>query len=101
MTLETVLILGAGLFAVGLYGVLAMDTVVMIVMGLELMVNGSLVSAVGLWFFLAPDRPDGQVLAMIALLVMAVEAAMGFAVALALYRQRQVEMLDSAADLSG
>lgn len=101
MTLETVLVLGAALFAVGLYGVLAMDTVVMIVMGLELMVNGSLVTVVALWWFLAPDRPDGQVLAMIALLVMAVEAALGFAVAVALYRRREVDMVDSAADLSG
>lgn len=101
MTLEAVLILGAALFAVGLYGALAMDSVVMILMGLELIVNGVIVSVVGFWYFLAPAQPDGQIFAMIAMLVMAIEAAMGFAVALAIFRAREVEMVDSAADLSG
>lgn len=101
MTVETVLVLGAALFSVGLYGALAMGSVVMILMGLELMVNGAIVTIVGLWFFLAPGRPDGQIFAMIALLVMAIEAAMGFAVAVALYRAREVDMVDGAADLRG
>lgn len=101
MTLEAVLILGAALFAVGLYGALAMDSVVMILMGLELIVNGVIVTVVAFWFFLTPQQPDGQIFAMIAMLVMAIEAAMGFAVALAIFRAREVEMVDSAADLSG
>jgi NAD(P)H-quinone oxidoreductase subunit 4L len=99
VTLETVLLLGAALFATGLYGALAMGSLVMILMGLELMVNGAIVTIVGMWFFLSPERPDGQIFAMMALLVMAIEAAMGFAVAIALFRARDVDMVDMAADL--
>ncbi len=101
MTLETVLVLGAALFAVGLYGALAMDSVVMILMGLELIVNGVIVSVVGFWYYLSPQQPDGQIFAMIAMLVMAIEAAMGFAVAIAIFRAGEVEMVDSAKELSG
>lgn len=99
MTLEAVLVLGAALFALGLYGALAMGTVVMIMMGLELMVNGVLVTVVGFWWFLSPEQPDGQIFGIIAMLVMAIEAAMGFAVAIALFRAREIDMIDSAADL--
>ncbi len=101
MTLETVLVLGAALFAVGLYGAMAMDSVVMILMGLELIVNGVIVSVVGFWYYLSPQQPDGQIFAMIAMLVMAIEAAMGFAVAIAIFRAGEVEMVDSAKELSG
>lgn len=101
MTLETVLVLGAALLAVGLYGALAMDSVVMILMGLELIVNGVIVSVVGFWYYLSPQQPDGQIFAMIAMLVMAIEAAMGFAVAIAIFRAGEVEMVDSAKELSG
>jgi NAD(P)H-quinone oxidoreductase subunit 4L len=101
VTLETVLVLGAALFAVGLYGAMAMDSVVMILMGLELIVNGVIVSVVGFWYYLSPQQPDGQIFAMIAMLVMAIEAAMGFAVAIAIFRAGEVEMVDSAKELSG
>lgn len=100
MTLETVLILGAALFSIGLHGALAQQSIVMVMMGLELMVNGVIVTLVGLWYFLAPTAPDGQIFAIMAMLVMAIEAAMGFAVAIAIFRARDVDVVDDAADLS-
>ncbi|MGV7513088.1 NADH-quinone oxidoreductase subunit K, partial [Mycobacterium kansasii] len=39
MTLDTVLLVAAALFAVGLYGALSQQVVVMVMMGLELMIN--------------------------------------------------------------
>jgi len=101
MTLETILLLAAALAGVGIYGALAMGNIVMIMMGLELAINGVIVAVVGLWYYLAPAQPDGQILVMIVFLVMAIEAAMGFAVAIAIYRARQIDMVDMAGDLSG
>ena len=101
MTLQLLLTLAAGLFAIGLYGALSQQSIVMVMMGLELMINGIIVAAGAGWWFLAPDRPDGQVIILVALVVMAVEMAMGFAAVLALYRARQVDMVDMAADLHG
>ncbi|WP_328418575.1 NADH-quinone oxidoreductase subunit K [Micromonospora sp. NBC_00389] len=100
MTLQTVLLVAAALFSVGLYGALSQQVVVMVMMGLELMLNGLILAAAGFWWFLAPD-PSGQVLLLVIIAAMTVEMAMGFAVATLLHRLRRVDMTDMAADLSG
>ena len=99
MTLEAVLVVAAALFAVGLYGALSQQVVVMVMMGLELMINGVLLAAAGFWFVLAPD-PSGQVLLLVVLAAMTVEMAMGFAVATLLHRRQQTDMTDMAQELS-
>ncbi|NHU86294.1 NADH-quinone oxidoreductase subunit K [Kocuria sp. JC486] len=99
MTLQTVLVVAAALFAVGLYGALSQQVVVMVMMGLELMLNGVLLAAAGFWWFLAPD-PSGQVLLLVVLAAMTVEMAMGFAVATLVHRRRRTDMTDMAEDLA-
>lgn len=101
MTLQLFLLLASALFAVGLYGALSQQSIVMIMMGLELMLNGVLVAAAAFWYFVSPQRADGQVLVLLVLAVMAVEMAMGFAVATAIFRARDVDMTDMAGDLKG
>ena len=99
MSLETVLLVAAALFSVGLYGALSQQVVVMVMMGLELMINAVILAAAGFWWFLAPD-PTGQVLLLVIIAAMTVEMAMGFAVATLLHRERASDMTDMAADLS-
>ncbi len=99
MTLETVLVVAAALFAVGLYGALSQQVVVMIMMGLELMINGIILAAAAMWWYLAPV-PQGQVLLLVILAAMTVEMAMGFAVAILYHRGRGADMTDMATDLS-
>ncbi len=101
MSLQLFLLLASALFAVGLYGALSQQSIVMIMMGLELMLNGVLVAAAAFWYFVSPQRADGQVLVLLVLAVMAVEMAMGFAVATAIFRARDVDMTDMAGDLKG
>ena len=72
MTLQTFLLLAAALFSIGLYGALSQQSIVMVMMGLELMINGIIVAACAFWFYLSPGRADGQVLVLLALAVMAV-----------------------------
>jgi NAD(P)H-quinone oxidoreductase subunit 4L len=100
VNLQTVLLVAAALFSVGLYGALSQQVVVMVMMGLELMLNGLILAAAGFWWFLAPD-PSGQVLLLVIIAAMTVEMAMGFAVATHLHRVRRVDMTDLAADLNG
>ena len=71
----------------------------MVMMGLELMINGVILAAGGMWWFLAPD-PTGQVLLLVVVAAMTVEMAMGFAVATLLHRSRGTDMTDMATDLS-
>jgi NAD(P)H-quinone oxidoreductase subunit 4L len=101
MTLQLLLLLAAALFSIGLYGALSQMSIVMIMMGLELMLNGVIVAAAAFWYFVAPAGTEGQVLIVVVITAMAIEMAAGFAVATAIYRARQVDMTDDAADLKG
>ncbi len=99
MTLEVVLVVASALFAVGLYGALSQQVVVMVMMGLELMINGIILAAAAMWWYLAP-LAEGQVLMLVVLAAMTVEMAMGFAVAVLYHRVRGADMTDMATDLS-
>lgn len=101
MSLQLFLLLASALFATGLYGLLSQQSIVMILMGLELAINGIIVAAAAFWFYLSPDRPDGQLLVLLAISAMAVEMAMGFAITTAIFRARDMDMADSASDLAG
>lgn len=99
MSLSDYLLLAAALFSIGLYGALSQQSIVMVMMGLELMINGVIVGAAAFWYFTAPDQPDGQVVVVVAITAMAIEMAAGFAVTTAVFRARDVDMTDMAADL--
>ncbi|WP_209306284.1 NADH-quinone oxidoreductase subunit K [Blastococcus sp. CT_GayMR19] len=101
LVLQIVLTVAAGLIGVGLFGALSQQSIVMVMMGLELVLNGVLLAGGAAWYFIAPELPDAQMLVVVALVVMAVEMAMGFAVTVAIYRARQVDMVDMATDLRG
>jgi NAD(P)H-quinone oxidoreductase subunit 4L len=95
------LLLAAALISVGLYGALSQRAVVMVMMGLELMINGVIVAAAALWWFLAPQQPDGQVVVLVVIAAMTVEMAMGFAVVTLLFRTSDADMTDMAGELKG
>ncbi|WP_402374997.1 NADH-quinone oxidoreductase subunit NuoK [Isoptericola rhizosphaerae] len=101
LTLQVVLTIAAALVGTGLFGALSQQSIVMVMMGLELVVNGVLLAAGSAWYFVTPQLPGPQVLVLVATVVMAVEMAMGFAVALAIYRARQVDTVDAAEELGG
>ena len=101
MTLELFLVLASALFAIGVYGALSQQSIVMVMMGLELMLNGVIVAGAAFWYFVAPARPDGQVLLLVVITAMTVEMAMGFAVVTALFRASDADLTDSAAELRG
>lgn len=99
MSLQLFLLLAAALFALGLYGALSQQPIVMIMMGLELMLNGVTVAAAAFWHYVAPGSGDGQVIVVVTVVAMAVEMAMGFAVTTAIFRARDISMTDQAASL--
>jgi NAD(P)H-quinone oxidoreductase subunit 4L len=101
LVLQIVLTVAAALVGVGVFGALSQQSIVMIMMGLELALNGVLLGAAAAWYFLSPEAPDTQMVVVVALVVMAVEMAMGFAATIAIYRARQVDMVDMATDLRG
>ena len=100
MSLQLLLVVASALFSVGLFGALSQQSVVMLMMGLELMLNGVVLAAGAFWYFTAPAEPDGQVLVLVVLAAMTVEMAMGFAVALSLFRASDVDLTDGASELA-
>ena len=99
MTLVSVLLVAAGLIGIGLYGALSQQSFVMLMMGLELMLNGVLLAVVGFWAFALGGFAKGQLLAIIVMAVMAVEMAVGFALVIAVYRRRQVDVTEGVSEM--
>ncbi len=101
MTLQLLLVLAAALIAIGLYGALSQQSIVMLMMGLELMLNGVVLAGGAFWWAVSPARPDLQVLVLVVVSAMTIEMAMGFAVQTAVFRAGEVELTDEAGELSG
>lgn len=99
MSLDAILVVAAALVGIGLWGALSQQAIVMVVMGVELILNGALLAGAGFWAFAAGGAPKGQLLVIIVMAVMAVEMAIGFAVVVAVYRARQVDLTDSLGTL--
>ena len=94
MSLQAILLVAAALIGLGLYGALSQKSFVMLLMGLELMINGVLLIVVGCWSRSTDGDPKGQLLAIIVMAVMAVDMAIGFALVTAVYRKRQVDVIE-------
>ncbi len=102
MTVLTLaLIIGAVLFGIGLYGALSQTNLVMIMMGVELMLGAAMVNLVAFWRFLHPDVYSGQMYVLVVMTVMALEAAVGFGIGTARFRQKGSVEMEEAAELKG
>ncbi len=87
--LEHYLILSAVLFSIGLYGVLAKRNAVVILMCIEIMLNAVNIALVAFSRYVVPMLLTGQIFAIFVIVVAAAEAAVGIAIIIAIYRNRQ------------
>jgi NAD(P)H-quinone oxidoreductase subunit 4L len=83
------LLVAAALFSMGVYGVLARRNAVAILMSIELMLNSVNLNLVAFWRYMAPEQLNGQVFAVIVFAVAAAEAAVGLALIISIYRNRE------------
>ena len=94
ITLVHLQVLSAGLFCVGLYGVLARRNAVLILLSIELMLNAVNVNLIGLAAFLDPVHFLGQIIAIFVITVAAAEVGLALAIILRLYRNRSSVNVD-------
>ena len=87
--LEHYLILSAILFSIGLYGVLAKRNAIIILICIELMLNAVNIAMVAFSRYIVPLLLTGQVFAIFIIVVAAAEAAVGLAIIIAIYRNRE------------
>ena len=86
--LEHYLILSAVLFSIGLYGALAKRNAIIILMSIEIMLVAVSISMVAFSRYIVPLLLTGQVFAIFIMVVAAAEAAVGLAIIIAIYRNR-------------
>ena len=94
------LVLSGILFSIGLFGALSKHNAVGILMCIEIMLNAVNIAVVAFSRFLAPETVvlTGHVFALFVIVVAAAEAAVGLAIVITLYRNREtvdVEKVDS------
>ena len=87
--LEHYLILSTILFSIGLYGALAKRNAVIILMSIELMLNGVNIAMIAFSRYIVPVLLTGQVFAIFIMVVAAAEVAVGLAIIMTLYRNRE------------
>ncbi|MBK3404067.1 NADH-quinone oxidoreductase subunit NuoK [Methylorubrum populi] len=97
--LTAYLVVGALLFAIGVYTVIAQRSGVMILMGVEVLLNAIGLNIVAFWRFTAPGDYSAQIFAILIVTVGAVEMAIGLALVMLLYRQRRSVDVDAYTDL--
>jgi len=93
------LVLGAMLFAVGAYGVLARKNLLIVLMSLELMLNAVNVSFIA--FSKILGDMTGHVFMIMALTVAAAEVAVGLAIVVSIYSRRETVNVDLLKILKG
>jgi NAD(P)H-quinone oxidoreductase subunit 4L len=90
--LNQFLLLGAVLFCIGVYGVLARRNGVAVLMSIELILNAVNINLVA--FGAMNSEVVGQVFALFVITVAAAEVGVGLAIVLLIYRNRQSVDLD-------
>jgi NADH-quinone oxidoreductase subunit K len=91
--------LSAVLFAIGVLAVLIRRNPLVMLMGIELMLNAANLAFVA--FARALGQVDGQVAALIFMAVAAAEAAIGLAIIVAVYRRRRDVDADAISGMKG
>jgi NAD(P)H-quinone oxidoreductase subunit 4L len=87
--LEHYLVLSAILFSIGLYGALAKHNAIVILMSIEIMLSAVNIAMVAFSLFVVPTALTGQVFALFAMGVAAAETAVGLAIIISIYRNKE------------
>jgi NADH:ubiquinone oxidoreductase subunit K len=87
--LEHYLILSAILFSIGLYGALAKHNAIVILMSIEIMLSAINIALVAFSRYIVPIALTGQVFALFAMAIAAAETAVGLAIIIAIYRNKE------------
>jgi NADH-quinone oxidoreductase subunit K len=97
--INAVFALGILIFFLGLFGVLFRKNLIVMLMSLELVLNGVNILLVGLGFRLR--SPRGSIFALFVIIMAVAEAAVGFALVLSYFRQKRTYDMDKLNELKG
>ncbi|HET7481967.1 MAG TPA: NADH-quinone oxidoreductase subunit NuoK [Actinomycetota bacterium] len=92
MPVHWLLVLSALLFSIGIYGVLARENAVLILLSIELMLNAVNINLVA--FSALLQQAAGQVFALFVIAVAAAEVGVGLAIVILIFRNRATVDVD-------
>ena len=115
MGLESILVVGAAIFFIGMFGALTKRNAIVVLMCLELMFNAVNITAVAISRYVLPAAVagdpagtlenaarlvlTGQVFSVFIITVAAAEVALGLAIVIALFRNRETVLVSDADEL--
>lgn len=100
--LQWCLLFSSALFCVGLIGALSRSNTILVLLGVELMLNAANINFIAFWRFgPAPSAGLGVMFVVFSIAVAAAEAAVGLALVIAIYRHQKNIRLQEAVRLKG
>lgn len=100
--LQAFLVLSALLFSMGLAGVLSRRNAIVVLIGIELMLNAANLNFIAFWRYSAnPEAMTGLVFALFSIAVAAAEAAVGLALIISIYRHYRTANVDEVDSMRG
>jgi len=98
--LHLCLLISTGLFCIGLAGALARSNTILVLLGVELMLNAANLNFIAFWRFgPSPAPANGMIFVLFSIAV--AEAAVGLALIIAVYRHQKNIRLQDATTLKG
>jgi len=96
------LILSALLFGIGFAGAVARRSAILVLIGIELMLNAANLNFIAFWRY-GPQAEalTGVMFVLFSIAIAAAEAAVGLALVIAIYRQRKTAQVDCMDTLKG
>lgn len=88
MGLQYYLLIAAALFCIGIYGLVTSRNAIRVLMSIELLLNSVNLNLMAFSNFLDAESIKGQVFAVFVISIAAAEAAVGLAIVLSIYRNR-------------
>jgi NADH-quinone oxidoreductase subunit K len=100
--LQLCLLFSSALFCVGLIGALSRSNTILVLLGIELMLNAANINFIAFWRFGPAASPaTGVMFVLFSIAVAAAEAAVGLALVIAVYRHQRTIRLQEASRLKG
>jgi NADH-quinone oxidoreductase subunit K len=100
--LQLCLLFSSALFCVGLIGALSRSNAILVLLGVELMLNAANLNFIAFWRYgPASHAMSGVIFVVFSIAVAAAEAAVGLALVIAIYRHQKTIRLQDATQLKG
>lgn len=100
--LQHYLLLSAVLFAIGLTGALVRRNAILVLVGIELMLNAANLNFIAFWRFSEnPEALTGVMFVIFSIAIAAAEAAVGLGLIISIYRHYKTTQLDQVDSMKG